>query len=263
MKELRALILGDVIGQPGCRALFISLPKLKKKFSPDITVVNGENAADGYGITPEIADQFLQLGVDVVTTGNHVWQKREILDYMENHPQVLRPENYPGKPMGTGIYQTTIKGCPVAVVNIQGRDNMSNVDCPFRKMNGLVRKQLKETPSILVDFHGEVPMEKEAFSHYMDGRITMIWGTHTHIQTGDERILPKGTGYITDIGSTGVEDSVIGFDPAIAVQRSLSQMPLRQEVLEGTATIHGVLITFDGESGKTLKIERVKENSSL
>ncbi|WP_037572413.1 TIGR00282 family metallophosphoesterase [Spirochaeta cellobiosiphila] len=263
MSEIRALILGDVIGQPGCRALFIGLQNLKKEHAPDIIIVNGENAADGYGITPEIADKFMAQGVDVITTGNHVWQKREILDYMDKHPQVLRPENYPGKPQGHGYYITEIKGHSLAVVNLQGREQMGNVDCPFRKASELTRKQLSGIKNILIDFHGEIPMEKEAFAKHLDGKVTMVWGTHTHIQTNDERILPNGTGYITDIGSTGVKDSVIGFDPKIAIERSLSQMPLRQEVLDGNATIHGILVKIDPDNGRTLEITKVQETSSL
>lgn len=262
-KQIRALILGDIIGQPGCRALFINLQKLKKKFSPHIIIANGENAADGYGITPEIAEKLFSIGVDVITTGNHIWQKREILDYMDKNDRIIRPSNYPGKPQGCGFVVLEDQGTKIAVVNLQGRESMTNIDCPFRHGSELLRKKMNDISTIIIDFHAESAMEKEALAYYLDGKVSMIFGTHTHIQTADERVLPKGTGYITDIGSVGVEDSVIGFDPKVAIQRSLSQMPLRQEVLNQEAAIHGILVEIDRETGKTNQITRIQESSEL
>ncbi len=258
---LTALLLGDVIGQPGSRALFIGLQKLVRAYGADLVVVNGENAAGGFGITPEDVKQLFSIGVNVITTGNHVWQKKEIYPLLDSEERLLRPANYPQGVPGHGSCVVQVRGREAAVVNLQGRLRMTNLQCPFLVGRDLVRKLRKRTPLIFVDFHAEATEEKEALGQYLDGEITALVGTHTHIQTADERILSKGTGYITDIGMTGPADSVIGIKKSIAVQRSLTQIPIKMEVAETAAMIQGVVIEADPKSGRTVSIRRVSELS--
>jgi 2',3'-cyclic-nucleotide 2'-phosphodiesterase len=258
MKKISVLVLGDVVGQPGCRALFFKLPGLIKKYKADLVIVNGENASDGFGILPEEAEKFFTKGVDVITTGNHIWQKREIYPLMEKeNTRIIRPANYPPGVPGTGDVTINVKGLDVTVLNLLGRVRMGMaVDCPFRKSVDFLKKN-KKNKLIIVDFHAEDTMEKEALAWYLDGKVSAVIGTHTHIQTADERILPKGTAYITDIGMTGPDDSVIGTKPEISIRRSLTQLPLKMEVAENEATIKGVFITIEAETGKSHSIERV------
>jgi metallophosphoesterase (TIGR00282 family) len=259
MSEFKALILGDVVGQPGIRALFYNLPTLKKKFSYDLLVVNGENASDGFGILPEQVDLMLKQGVDVITSGNHIWQKREILQTLKQEKRLLRPDNYPPGVEGSGHVVVEAKGQKVAVVNLMGRLRMgTTVDCPFRHLSKLLPKLRKETPLVLVDFHAEDVMEKEALGFHVDGQCSLLMGTHTHVQTADEKILPKGTAYISDIGMCGVAGSVIGTDPDLSVRRYKTQMPLKSQIVEGKECLYGIFVTLDVESGKALSIERVK-----
>jgi len=258
MKKISVLVLGDVVGQPGCRALFFKLPGLIKKYKSDLVIVNGENASDGFGILPEEAEKFFSKGVDVITTGNHIWQKREIYPMMEkDNTRIIRPANYPPGVPGRGDVTVDVKGCSVTVLNLLGRVRMGMaVDCPFRKSADFLKKN-KKNKLVIVDFHAEDTMEKEALAWYLDGKVSAVIGTHTHIQTADERILPKGSAYITDIGMTGPENSVIGTKPEISIRRSLTQLPLKMEVAENESTIKGVFITIDAETGKSLSIERV------
>lgn len=258
MKKISVLVLGDVVGQPGCRALFFKLPGLIKKYKTDVVIVNGENASDGFGILPEEAQKFFSRGVDVITTGNHIWQKREIYPMMEKeNAMIIRPANYPPGVPGTGDAVVVVKGVEVSVVNLLGRVRMGlPVDCPFRKSQDFLKKN-KKKKVVIVDFHAEDTMEKEALAWYLDGKVSAVVGTHTHVQTADERILPKGTAYITDIGMTGPDESVIGTKPEISIRRALTQLPLKMEVVDNKATIHGVLIQIDGDSGRALSIERV------
>jgi len=258
MKKISVLVLGDVVGQPGCRALFFKLPGLIKKYKSDLVIVNGENASDGFGILPEEAEKFFSKGVDVITTGNHIWQKREIYPMMEkDNTRIIRPANYPPGVPGRGDVTVDVKGCNVTVLNLLGRVRMGMaVDCPFRKSADFLKKN-KKNKLVIVDFHAEDTMEKEALAWYLDGKVSAVIGTHTHIQTADERILPKGSAYITDIGMTGPENSVIGTKPEISIRRSLTQLPLKMEVAENESTIKGVFITIDAETGKSLSIERV------
>ncbi len=262
-ERLRALVLGDIFGQPGCRALYVGLKALVKKYDADLVVVNGENAADGYGITPEIVSQLLAGGVNVITTGNHVWQKREILPILNTNDRILRPANYPHCKFGKGHTSLEIRGRKVAVVNLQGRLHMSDIDCPFTVGRELVRKLRDGARIIIVDFHAEAPEEKEALAFYLDGLVSLVVGTHTHVQTADERILAGGTAYITDIGMSGPSGSVIGVDCETAVRRSMSQMPLKMAPADNPAVIHGVFVEIDAESGKALSITRVREQSRV
>jgi calcineurin-like phosphoesterase len=238
-ERLKALILGDVVGQPGCRALFVGLSALVKKTGADLVVVNGENAADGFGMTPEIAERFHKSGVHVITSGNHIWQRREILPSLETDDRLLRPENYPQGVPGKGSCLLTVREIPV------------------------LKQYRSKTRVILVDFHAESVEEKEALALYLDGDVTAVVGTHTHVQTADERILPRGTGYITDIGMIGPTNSVIGMKRETAIARCLSQMPLKMEVQDSPAQIMGVLLTIDASTGKTTHIERIREESAV
>lgn len=262
-KTLRALILGDVVGQAGCRALLLLLPGLVKEHEADLVVVNGENAAAGFGILPEMVEKFLTAGVHVITSGNHIWQQKEVVPFLDQEDRLLRPLNYPKGVPGHGFCMVEIRGAKVAVVNLQGRVRMNNILCPFLIGKETVRKLEKETKLILVDFHAEDPEEKEALAMYLDGEVSVVFGTHTHVQTADERILPKGTAYITDIGMIGTDNSVIGFKTDIALERSLTQLPIKMEAEEGPAAIHGIVVNLDVTSGKALSIQRIRTVSPV
>lgn len=259
MKSIKALILGDIVGQPGIRALFYNISTLKKNYPHDILIVNGENASEGFGIMPEQVDLMFKQGVDVITSGNHIWQRSEILPELDRQKNLLRPDNYPPGVEGHGWTVLEVKGQKIAVVNLMGRVRMGNtLDCPFRHMNKLLSQIKQETSLIILDFHAEDVMEKEALALYLDGKISLLVGTHTHVQTMDEKIFPKGTGYISDLGMCGVQSSVIGTDPELSVRRYMTQMPLKSEIVEGKEVIHGLYAELDCESGKNLSIERVK-----
>ena len=259
--SIKALIIGDVIGQPGCRAVFFSLPQLIKSLSPDLVVVNGENAADGFGITEEIATKIFAAGAHVITTGNHIWQKQDSYPYMDSEPRLLRPLNYPPGVPGHGSFELQLAGTSILVANLQGRAQLPSTDCPFRATDELLRRSKAAVK--IVDFHAELTAEKEAFALDFDGRLTAVLGTHTHVTTADERVLPRGTAYITDMGASGPRHSVIGFDPAISVRRSLTQLPLRNEVLDAPAVLHGVLVHADTKTGHAQAIERITHASML
>ncbi len=260
--KLRALILGDVVGQPGCRALFVGLAGLVRKYDADLVVVNGENAAEGFGMTPEIAERFFKSGVHVITSGNHIWQKKEILPTLQANDRLLRPENYPVGVPGKGHCMLSVRDIPVLVVNLEGRVNLSPLRCPFAVGKSLVKQFRSKTRIVIVDFHAESVEEKEALGIYLDGEVSAVVGTHTHVQTADERILPRGTAYISDIGMIGPEGSVIGMRRETAVMRSLSQMPLKMEVQNSPAEIMGVFIEIEA-GGKAARIERVQEKSAV
>ncbi|MFQ3621224.1 MAG: TIGR00282 family metallophosphoesterase [Spirochaetales bacterium] len=260
---LTALLLGDVVGQAGCRGLVLLLPGLIKQYDADLVVVNGENAADGYGITPDMVEKFYHAGVSVITSGNHVWQQKEILPLLEGEERLLRPYNYPKGVPGHGLCLVEVRGHKVGVVNLQGRVRMSNILCPFLGGKEVARKLKKDTNVILVDFHAEDPEEKEALGMYLDGEVSVVFGTHTHVQTADERILPKGTAYITDIGMIGPSNSVIGFKPQIALQRSLTQLPIKMEVDDGLALIQGIVVTLEESTGRARSIERIRVASTV
>ncbi|MFA7224652.1 MAG: TIGR00282 family metallophosphoesterase [Sphaerochaetaceae bacterium] len=252
-----ALMLGDVIGHPGCRALFSGLNQLIRECRADFVVVNGENAAGGLGITKEIARHFFAQGVDVVTSGNHIWQQEGVEELFEEHKQMLRPANYPPNVPGRGWVVVEKGGYKVAVVNLQGRYQMPPIDCPFRGGKAIVDQLRKETPIILVHFHAELPQEKEALAFHLDGKVSVVVGTHTHVQTADEQILPHGTAYITDLGMCGSIGGVIGSLPSISIERQLTQLPLKNEVFDGPTYLQGVLCKIESDSGKALSIESI------
>jgi metallophosphoesterase (TIGR00282 family) len=255
---MNILMVGDVFGEPGRAAVQKLLPKLRQEHRIDLAVVNVENAAAGAGVTPQIARSFLDWGVDVMTTGNHVWDKKEIIEYIVKENLLLRPANYPAGTPGTGY--VTVKAGPhrVAVLNLMGRVFMNPIDCPFRKADEVLPELRKDTPIVLVDMHAEATSESMAMGWYLDGRATAVVGTHRHVQTADERVLPGGTAYITDLGMTGPIDSVIGVDRDIILQRFLTQMPHRFEPAKGPAALHGVVITVDPDSGRATDIRRLR-----
>jgi len=255
---MRVLMVGDVVGKPGRQLAQDLVPHLKAEHNVDFVIVNGENAAGGIGITPDIAAAFLHHGANVVTLGNHAWGKREIYPFLDEEPRLLRPANYPpGAPgQGVGVY-----ACPagrIAVISLQGRTFMDPIDDPFRAVDSILETVLNKTTMICVDFHGEATSEKQAFGWYVDGRVSAVIGTHTHVQTADERILPGGTAYLTDVGMTGPIDSVIGMRPDLVVPRFLSQLPARFGVAEGEAQLSGVLIDIDPTTGRATHIRRLQ-----
>jgi hypothetical protein len=267
-RKLIALVLGDVVGAPGCRALFIGLPDLARRLGADLVIANGENAADGFGLTPEIADRMFKAGVHVITSGNHIWQRREIYPVLAMNDTVLRPENYPrGEPPaipGKGHCIVTVQDIPVLVVNLEGRVNLSPLRDPFQVGRSLLRQMRGRVRLSIIDFHAEAVEEKEALGLWLDGEASAVVGTHTHVQTADERILPGGTAYITDIGMTGPTVSVIGMRRETAIARSLTQMPLKMEVDSSSAAeIQGVLLELDPSTGKAVRIERVRQASAV
>lgn len=260
---ISALIIGDIIGHPGMRALFAGLSSLIKEHSADIVIVNAENAADGFGLSAEQAQKLLDMGVDVITTGNHIWHDETVFEFMDRSDRIVRPANYPKGAPGKGSTVYKKGNITIGVINLLGRQRLWTVDCPFKKAAEELKSVKKEANLIFVDFHAESTHEKEAMGFYLDGKVTAVVGTHTHVQTADERILPGGTAYITDLGATSPEGTVIGFDPELAVKRVTTQVPHQLDVVDAPATICGVHITADKESGKAVSIERIKINMGL
>ena len=253
-KAFTTLLLGDIYGDPGCRAISFKLPSLIKKYRADFVVINGENAFEGFGITPQQVDVLFGCGVNVVTSGNHIWHNRDLVStYLDSKEALLRPANYGNLLPGHGV--VTIG--EVCVINLQGRINMFPIDDPFKTASELLRSVKAKT--IFVDFHAESSDEKEALAFFLDGKVTAVVGTHIHVQTMDERILPNGTAYITDLGMCGPKDSVIGCTPEIAIKRQKTQMPIKAKVYDNIAEIHGVCVTSDPETGKALSITRIVE----
>ena len=260
---LTALILGDVIGRSGSRAVYAHLKQISKSVGADFVVVNGENATEGFGLNPELLASFFEAGADVVTTGNHIWQQKEILPLLDSEPRLLRPANYPPGVPGHGLCTIDVKGHQVAVINLQGRRRLATTDCPFRKARELLKGLRGKCAAVIIDFHAEATEEKEAFGCFVDGDAAAVVGTHTHVPTNDARILPKGTAYQTDLGSCGPIGSVIGFQPEISVRRALTQLPIRNEVSDGPAVLNGVVVTIDTETGHATSIERYSFASPL
>lgn len=256
---IRLLMIGDIVGRPGRRALMENLPELVPGEKIDLVIANGENAAGGIGITREVAQELFAAGVDVITTGNHIWDKREVFKYITREDRIIRPANYPpGTPgMGYGCYSTKI-GSKVCVLNLSGRVFMPDLDCPFRCADKVLEIVNEQSNIILLDFHAEATSEKAALAHYLDGRVSAVCGTHTHVQTADERILPGGTAYITDVGMTGPWDSVIGVKKKPVINRFLTQLPNRFEVAAGLYQLNAVIIDVNKETGLALNIKRIQ-----
>jgi len=254
--ELGFLFIGDIIGRPGRQALKKKLPVLVEKYAPAFVAANAENAAGGAGITEEIGRELLAL-VDVLTSGNHVWDKKEGISYLDREPRLLRPANYPPRNPGKGAYVLEGKeGWKAAILNLQGRVFMEPLDCPFRAADEEVEKLRAVTPLIIVDFHAEATSEKQALGWYLDGRVSAVIGTHTHVPTADERILPGGTAYITDVGMVGGRDSVIGIQREQALARFLTARPQRFEPEKSGIFFSAVYIEVDPQTGRALSIRR-------
>ena len=254
---MRILFIGDVMGRPGRRAVRELVPALRQQYGASFVVANCENAAGGLGVTPETAKELLESGVDCLTSGNHVFAKKEIIPFLDSEPRLLRPANYPQGAPGCGIGFFRVEEREIAVINLVGRVFMEPLDCPFHTGEALVAQALERTPFILVDFHAEATSEKIAFGWYMAGRVSAVIGTHTHVQTADERIIPPGTAYITDVGMVGPRDSVLGVKRELIIRRYLSQLPVRFEVAEGPVLLCGVCIDLCPESGRALEIQRL------
>ncbi|MEJ2671029.1 MAG: TIGR00282 family metallophosphoesterase [Deltaproteobacteria bacterium] len=254
---MNILFIGDIVGAPGRRAVTELLPRAVDQYRADLVVANGENASGGIGITPPVADQFLAQGVDLLTSGNHIWKHKEILPYLDGTDRLLRPANYPPETPGRGlaIVETAV-GEPVAIINLEGRVFMSSLECPFRTADDLLQTLTPEVKVILVDIHAEATSEKQALGWYLDGRVSAVIGTHTHVQTADERILPSGTGYITDAGMTGPMDSVIGMNREIIQERFLTQRPHPFKVATQNLQLQGVALKIDAQ-GRCREIHRV------
>jgi len=256
---VKILMIGDVIGEPGLKALFAGLGELRRRLGADFVVANGENAASGVGITALEFKRLRDAGVDVVTSGNHVWEKPGATELLDGEDRLLRPANYPPAAPGHGLALVEKGGTHFAVLNLQGREGMSPIDCPFRGAAAILDKVESEHPGslVIVDFHAESNEEKEALAFHLDGRVSAFAGTHTHVQTADERILPLGTGYLGDLGMTGPVDSVIGVKTEICIRRSLSQIPIKMETAEGEAGIKGALFTIDAITRICLSVLRI------
>lgn len=258
---MKILFIGDVVGSPGRDMVHEYLPKLKEKYRPGITIINGENAASGKGITEKIYKAFLERGAQVITMGNHTWAKKEIFEFIDDAKYMIRPANFPHGTPGKGIVFVNINGTEVAVINMQGRTFLDPLDDPFRKIDELIEEAKKRTNIIFLDFHAEATSEKQAMGMYVDGRVSAVVGTHTHIQTADERILPKGTGYITDVGMTGPYDGVLGVEKEAVMKRFLTSLPVRFEVdKKGRAQLNGFLVTINEKTGSATKVERILIN---
>ncbi len=257
---MKILFIGDVVGRPGRLILAERLSRLVDRHRIDLVVANGENAAAGFGLTVDLARDLFDFGIDVLTSGNHIWDKKELYDYLTTQKRLLRPANYPpGAPgRGHGVFATSA-GIKVGIINLEGRVFMSNLECPFRTADALLEELHRQTPIVLVDFHAEATSEKAALGCYLDGRVSAVIGTHTHVPTADERVLPGGTAYITDVGMTGSRDSVIGIRKELAVEKFLTQLPIRFEIAKKDAVICAVVLDIDETTGKAVGIERILE----
>lgn len=254
---MRILMVGDVIGRPGRAAFAKYTPKLRKEKNVDIVVVNGENSAGGKGITRKALDELLHAGADIVTSGNHIWDKKDVLEFIDREPFLIRPANYPEGAPGKGWCVYPWKAKNIGVMNLSGRAFMPPMDCPFQKVEDILRELKGECDIILLDFHAETTSEKMAMGWYLDGRVNAVVGTHTHIQTADERVLPNGTAYITDLGMVGPWDSVLGVKTEIILEKFISGMPVRFDLAAGSCVYSAVIVDIDDATNKTTGIERI------
>ncbi|NPA49852.1 MAG: TIGR00282 family metallophosphoesterase [Thermodesulfobacteria bacterium] len=255
---MKVLFVGDIVGRPGRVAVRRFLPPLIEELAPDFILGNAENAAGGYGLTEAVAKELFEAGFDLLTSGNHIW-RREFLPYLAKAERVLRPANYPAGAVGKGYALLEKDGQKLGVINLEGRVFMRSLECPFRQGAALAENLRQETPCIVVDFHAEATSEKLALGWYLDGKVSALLGTHTHVQTGDERILPEGTAYISDVGMTGLRDGVIGMHRGQAIEMFLTQVPRKLEVPKtGPKKLEAVFLEIDQDSGKALQILRLR-----
>lgn len=256
---MKVLFIGDIVGKGGRTAVKALLPNLVDKYKIELVIANGENIAAGFGLTESLVEELFNTGVHVITTGNHVWDKKEIIPHISKENRLLRPLNYPpGVPGSGSIVLSMQNGRKVAVINISGRVFMPGYDCPFRTGRTEIETLSKETDIIIVDFHAEATSEKIAFGYFVDGKVSAVIGTHTHVQTADEKVLPNGTAYITDVGMTGPGHSVIGMEINQIVQRFLTSMPAKFETAQGEAILSAVVIEVNNDTGKASAIQRLQ-----
>lgn len=256
---MKILFIGDIIARTGRRILREHLPGIRNRLGIDLCIANVENAAGIFGVTRSVVDEIVESGVDVMTSGNHVWDKREGITLLEERDDLLRPANYPPNVPGHGWVVTERGGAPVAVVNLQGRTFMQAIDCPFRTADDILSAVPEDVKVIVVDFHAEATSEKLALGYYLDGRVSAVVGTHTHVQTADERILAGGLAYITDLGMTGAFDSIIGVRKEQVLNRFLYALPVRFQVADESPCLQGVVVDIDEATGKAVSVERVME----
>lgn len=258
---MKLLFIGDVVGSPGRDMVSEYLPKLKDKYRPDVIIINGENAAGGRGITEKIYRGFLNLGAHAITLGNHTWDNKEIFQFIDDAKQLVRPANFPNGTPGKGMIFVKANGFEVAVISLQGRTFMPALDDPFQAANSLIKKARERTPIVFVDFHAEATSEKQAMGWYLDGKVSAVIGTHTHIQTADNRILPNGTAYLTDVGMTGPYDAILGMDRNAVVKKFLTGLPVRFDVPKnGRKLLSACIIDIHDKTGMAKKIDRILVN---
>lgn len=254
--EIKVLCVGDVVSQRGCETVCRLLPEMKRRYAVDVCVVNGENAADGNGLTPVAADRLLAAGADVITGGNHTFRRRELYERLERDEVLLRPANYPSTVPGRGFYTVDRGRFQLTVINLMGVVFMEPLDSPFTVLDRVL-KEAGNPRCCVVDFHAEATAEKKALAYYADGRVSAVFGTHTHVPTADEQILPQGTGFITDVGMSGPEQSVLGIRPELSIAKMKEHLPVRFEVADGPCTVQAVLFTVDTVTGRTVAVERM------
>lgn len=256
---MNLLFIGDIVGRPGRNTIKSLLPRIVKEHSIEFVIANAENAAGGKGITTVIKNELIGAGIDVLTMGNHVWDNKGVFEFIEDEPRMVRPSNYPGECPGQGYHvYTSSSFARIAIINLSGRVFMSNLDCPFRTADIILDEVKRRSDIIIVDFHAEATSEKQALAWYLDGRVSAVIGTHTHVQTADERILPGGTAYITDVGMTGPIDSILGMDKEEALQKFLTQRPVRFSVARGKTQLDAVLLKFNQVNYTVSEIKRLK-----
>ncbi len=256
---MKVLFIGDLVGNAGRKALRQGVPKLVERLKIDFVIANAENAAGGFGITTSVGEEIFSLGVDILTSGNHIWDKKEGIAYITKENRLLRPANYPEDVPGYGsIVVNTPSGEKIAVLNISGRVFMNQADCPFKTSKKEISELKKQTNVIVVDFHGEATSEKSAFGWFLDGDVSAVIGTHTHVQTADETILPNGTAFITDVGMTGPINSIIGIKKELIIKKFLTHMPVRFEIAKGEYMLSAVVIDIDSKTGHATNIQRLQ-----
>ncbi|MCC5464465.1 TIGR00282 family metallophosphoesterase [Pelosinus baikalensis] len=258
---MNVMMIGDICGQPGRRTAAHYIPLLKKKYNLDLIIANGENSAGGVGITAHVLEELLELGIDCITTGNHVWDKKEVFNFIDTEKRLIRPANYPPGTPGKGYHILSMNNYKIAVINLLGRVFMPPIDCPFRTADQILSEIKDRCEIIIIDFHAEATSEKLALGYYLDGQVSCIVGTHTHIQTADERILPEGTAFISDIGMVGSWNSILGVDKEPVIQKFLTGLPTKFTVASGSETIFcAVIIKIDPSTNKISEIIRIQEN---
>jgi hypothetical protein len=263
MSNIRLLFVADLCGKPGRQALAHLLRPLRQELNVDFVVANVENAAGGFGVTPEMSRKIFSYQVDVQTSGNHIWDRMPIIDFIESERRLLRPGNFPGNVPGSGHYLAPCGDYKVGVINLMGRTYMKDLDCPFQVAAKLVDEIRKQTPIIFVDFHAEATSEKQALAHFLDGRVSAVVGTHTHVQTADESVSKGGTAYLTDAGMTGPHDSIIGMEKAPSLGRFLTGMPKRMSTATDDIRLSAVLIEINPENGRAVSISRLQRKFNL